>query len=83
MIVSDELFGTGKKKKRGDDDDVEEDEEAKLGHPWWMFWKSVDPWEQFDAAVERGAQDRASPKFMGLASLGLEIGVFCDFSYLT
>ena len=26
-----------------------------------------------------GAQDRASPNFMGLASLGLEIGIICDF----
>jgi hypothetical protein len=29
-------------------------------------------------AVCRGARARASPTFMGLASLGLEIGVFCD-----
>ena len=29
--------------------------------------------------VWRGALDRASPNFMGLASFGLEIGVFCDF----
>jgi hypothetical protein len=29
----------------------------------------------------RGAPDRASPNFMGLASLGLEIGIFCDFLY--
>ena len=26
----------------------------------------------------RGTQDRASPKFKGLASLGLEIGISCD-----
>jgi hypothetical protein len=25
-----------------------------------------------------GVQDSASPNFMGLASLGLEIGIFCD-----
>jgi hypothetical protein len=31
--------------------------------------------------VGRGAQDRVSPSFMGLASLGLEIGVFCDLLY--
>ena len=31
--------------------------------------------------VRRGARDSAaaSPNFMGLASLGLEIGIFCDF----
>jgi hypothetical protein len=28
-----------------------------------------------------GALDRASPNFMGLASLGLEIGIFCGFIY--
>jgi hypothetical protein len=28
-----------------------------------------------------GARDRASPNFMGLAGLGLEIGIFCDFLY--
>jgi hypothetical protein len=27
------------------------------------------------------AQDSASPNFMGLASLGLEIGIFCGFLY--
>ena len=27
------------------------------------------------------AQDRASSNFMGLTSLGLEIGIFCDFLY--
>ena len=33
-------------------------------------------------AVQTGAPDkRASPDFMGLASFGLEIGVFCDFLY--
>jgi hypothetical protein len=26
-----------------------------------------------------GAQDRASHNFMGLASLGLDIGIFCGF----
>jgi hypothetical protein len=26
-----------------------------------------------------GAQDRASPNFMGLTRLGLDIGIFCDF----
>jgi hypothetical protein len=31
--------------------------------------------------VVAGAQDRASPNFMGLASLGLEIGIFCDSLY--
>ena len=29
----------------------------------------------------RGAQDRASPKFMGLASLGLHIGICGDLPY--
>ena len=29
-----------------------------------------------------GAQDRASPNFMGLASLGLDIGIFGDFLQL-
>ena len=33
-----------------------------------------DNWE-----VLHGAQDRASPNFMGLASFGLDIGTFCDF----
>jgi hypothetical protein len=28
-----------------------------------------------------GAQDRANPNFMGLASVGLEIGVFSDLLY--
>jgi hypothetical protein len=28
-----------------------------------------------------GAQDRASPNFMGLASLALDIGIFYDFLY--
>jgi len=28
-------------------------------------------------SVLHGAQDRASPNFTGLASLGLQIGVFC------
>jgi hypothetical protein len=28
-----------------------------------------------------GAQDRASPNFMGLASLGLDIGILCGFLY--
>jgi hypothetical protein len=32
--------------------------------------------------VHGGAQDRASPKFMGLASLGLDIGIFCNFLYI-
>jgi hypothetical protein len=31
--------------------------------------------------VQRGAHDRASPNFMGLASLALSTGVFCDFLY--
>ena len=31
--------------------------------------------------VGSGAQDRASPNVMGLASLGLEIGIFCDSLY--
>ena len=31
--------------------------------------------------VRTGAQDWASPNFTGLISLGLEIGVFCDFLY--
>jgi hypothetical protein len=31
--------------------------------------------------VSRGALGRASPNFMGLASLGLDIGTFCDFLY--
>jgi hypothetical protein len=30
---------------------------------------------------DRGAQDRSSPNFMGLASFGLEIDNFCDFLY--
>ena len=30
----------------------------------------------------RGAQDRARPNFMGLASLGLEISIFYDFRYI-
>ena len=34
------------------------------------------------AEVSLGAWDRASPNFMGLASLGLEIGIFCDFLYI-
>jgi hypothetical protein len=33
--------------------------------------------DQAQLAVPRGAQDRASPNFTGLASLGLQIGVFC------
>jgi hypothetical protein len=33
------------------------------------------------AGVYIGAHDRASPNFMGLASLGLEIGVFCQVLY--
>jgi hypothetical protein len=33
------------------------------------------------AWVEGGAPDRASPKFMGLASLRLDISIFCDFLY--
>ena len=33
--------------------------------------------DQAQLAVPRGAQDRARPNFMGLTSLGLEIGVFC------
>ena len=31
--------------------------------------------------VPAGARDRASPSFMGLASLGLGIGVFCALIY--
>ena len=31
--------------------------------------------------VRRGAPDRASPHFMGRASLGLDVGIFCDFLY--
>jgi hypothetical protein len=31
--------------------------------------------------VPFGAQDRASPHFMGLASFGLGIGIFCDLRY--
>ena len=34
---------------------------------------------QVSATVATGAQDRASPNCMGLASFGLEIGIFCDF----
>ena len=30
----------------------------------------------------RGAQDRTSTNFMGLASLGLDIDIFCDFLYI-
>jgi hypothetical protein len=30
---------------------------------------------------EPKAQDRASPNFMGLTGLGLEIDIFCDFLY--
>ena len=33
------------------------------------------------ARVHPGAQDGASPNFMGLASLGLEIGICYDFLY--
>ena len=33
------------------------------------------------AGARCGAQDRASPNFMRLASLGLDIGIFCDFLY--
>ena len=33
------------------------------------------------ARVLSGALDRASPNFMGLASLGLDIGIFCDSLY--
>jgi hypothetical protein len=29
----------------------------------------------------RGARDRGSPNVMGLASLGLDIDIFCDFLY--
>ena len=28
-----------------------------------------------------GAQGRAGPNFMGLASLGLDVGIFCDSRY--
>jgi hypothetical protein len=31
--------------------------------------------------VRSGAQDRASPNFMGPASFGLEVGIFCDLLY--
>jgi hypothetical protein len=34
-----------------------------------------------NALLIRGAMDRASPNFMGLASLGLDIGFFCDSLY--
>ena len=37
--------------------------------------------ELMAAGVCIGAHDRPSPSFMGLASLGLEIGVFC-LSYI-
>jgi hypothetical protein len=30
--------------------------------------------------VSYGAQDRAGPNSMGLTSLGLEVGIFCEFS---
>jgi hypothetical protein len=33
------------------------------------------------SAARGGAHDRASPNFMGLASLGLDNGMFCDFLY--
>jgi hypothetical protein len=33
------------------------------------------------SAARGGAHDRASLNFMGLASLGLELGIFCDFLY--
>ena len=33
--------------------------------------------DQAQLAVPRGAQDRAGPNFTGLATLGLQIGVFC------
>jgi hypothetical protein len=38
-------------------------------------------WRSLTTAVTAGAQDRASPNFMGLASLGLDIDVFCNFIY--
>ena len=31
--------------------------------------------------MDHRAPDRASPNFIGLASLGLEIGIFCGFLY--
>jgi hypothetical protein len=34
---------------------------------------------QLGRHAQLGAHVRASPNFMGLASLGLEIGIFCDF----
>jgi Cu-Zn family superoxide dismutase len=39
----------------------------------------ADACEVVEAEVLGGAHDMASPNFMGLASLGLEIGIFCDF----
>jgi hypothetical protein len=44
------------------------------GVPW--NW-AEDP--QLGIWVSAGALDTASPNFMGLASLGLAIGIFCDF----
>jgi hypothetical protein len=34
------------------------------------------------AYVRTGAQDRASPSVMGLASFGLPIGIFWDYLYI-
>jgi hypothetical protein len=41
----------------------------------------VDPPEEGRDGVWHGAHDRASPNFMWLASLGLRMGIFCDFLY--
>jgi hypothetical protein len=60
----------------------------------WMckfrFWRMEEPshptWDHnperaFEAPVDTGAPDRASPNFMGLASLGLDIDIFFYFRY--
>jgi hypothetical protein len=41
-----------------------------------LHWPALDVF-----CEETGAQDRISPNFMGLTSLGLETGIFCDFLY--
>jgi hypothetical protein len=51
--------------------------EAEGGHP--AFYPLLDP--PLLMAVSHGAQDRAGPNFIRLTSLGLDIGIFCDFLY--
>jgi hypothetical protein len=47
--------------------------------PGWLAQVELRLWEKL--TCDRGAPDRASPNFMGLASLGPQIGIFCDFRY--